>query len=108
MFDIGIGEISITELFVIASVIVVFALQLFLCMKVKKLWFKLIPIIIFISFALILAYKSAYATGWDGLGYFILLLLDGILLLTCVVGWIIWFVVKYVKKKKAKSITDRI
>ena len=101
MFDVYLGDIELTEVIIFLSILVVLPLQLFLCFKAKKQWIKLLPIstfIVLIAFFLCLANQNSI--GWDGIGYLILAIFAGILLAASVVGWIIWFIIKLVKKKK--------
>ena len=98
MFDIYIGEIELTEVIIFSSVLIMIPLQLFLCFKVRNLLIKLLPIITFLILIISFFCMSQFAEGWDGLGYIILAMFAGILLVACVFAWIIWFVVKRIKK----------
>ena len=100
MFDIYIGEIELTEVIIFASILITIPLQLFLCFKVKKLSLRLLPIIILLILILSFFCMSQFAEGWDGLGYIILAMLAGILLVACIISWGIWLVAKFVKKIK--------
>jgi len=40
------------------------------------------------------------APGWDGIGYAILAMFAGILLVACSISWGIWFAVKVIKKMR--------
>lgn len=98
MFDIYIGEIELTEVIIFASILIIIPTQLFLCFKVRNLLIKLLPIITLLILIVSFFCMSQFAEGWDGLGYIILAMLAGILLVACVFAWIIWFVVKRIKK----------
>ena len=100
MFDIWIGEVDSTTLFVIAAVLFVFPVQLLLCFKAKKLLVKLLPPI-FLTVAAIIFFAMAFvAQDWDAIGYFIFSALSGALLIVCGIAWGIWAIVVGIRKKK--------
>ena len=47
MFDIWIGDIELTTLVLIVSVIVILPLQVLLCFKARSLFVRLVPVIFF-------------------------------------------------------------
>ena len=98
MFDIYIGEIELTEVIIFVSVLIMIPIQLFLCFKVKNILLKLLPIITLLILIVSFFCMSQFAQGWDGLGYIILAMLAGILLIACLFAWIIWFIVNKIKK----------
>ncbi len=100
MFDVYIGDIDLTTVIIFVSILVLIPLQLFMCFKMKKLWVKLLPMLIFLTLIIAFVCMIPMAKGWDGIGYWILAMLSGIMLAACAVGWIIWFVIKFFKNKK--------
>ena len=100
MFDIWIGEVDSTTLFVIAAVLFVFPVQLLLCFKAKKLLVKLLPPI-FLTVAAIIFFAMAFvAQDCDAIGYFIFSAFSGALLIICGIAWGIWAIVVGIRKKK--------
>ncbi len=99
MFDIWFGEIEITTLAIIVSVVVLFPVQLLLCFKVKSLTIRLVPVITLSILTSLFVVLSIFSPNWDGLGYASLSILSGIMLLVCGIGWGIWSVVHRVRKK---------
>ena len=99
MFDVYIGDIDLTTVIIFVSILVLIPLQLFMCFKMKKLWVKLLPMLIFLTLIIAFVCMIPMAKGWDGIGYWILAMLSGIMLAACTVGWIIWFVIKIFKSK---------
>lgn len=71
----------------------VFCLQLLLCRR-KRRRIAAIPAAVIISAALLFTYGFFTATGWDVLGWGILLLLCIAPAVGCVLAWIVWFVMK--------------
>ena len=100
MFDIWIGEVDSTTLFIIAAVLFVFPVQLLLCFKAKKILVKLLPPI-FLTVAAIIFFAMAFvAQDWDAIGYFIFSALSGALLIVCGIAWGVWAIVMGIRKKK--------
>lgn len=100
MFDVWLNDIELTEVIINVSVVLVIALQVLLCFKVKKVVIKLLPIIILLIVAAFLLVMAQFSSGWDNLGYLILAIFVGIMLLACAIGWIVWLVTKVVGKVK--------
>lgn len=98
MFDIYFGEIELTEVIIYISILIMIPLQLLLCFKAKNLILKLLPIFILLFLIVTFICMSQFAEGWDGLGYTILAMFAAILLFACIVAWVIWFIVKLIKK----------
>ena len=72
MFDIWWGEVNLTVLVLVASVLFLLPIQLLLCFKVKSLFARLFPVGLLAvagGWFLLLFYAIP---GWDGLGYIIL------------------------------------
>ncbi len=103
MFDVWIGNIELTTLVLIFSVVVLFPIQLLLCFKVKRIVIRLLPVIVLFIPTVIFAVRSVIVTGWDALGYIFLTIFTGFMLLVCGIGWGIWVIVKFVKKKRYNS-----
>ena len=78
----------------------VFPCQLWLCFKVRSVTVRLLPLVTFLILTVIFAILMANATGWDGLGYFFLALLTAVLLGVCGLCWVIFGIVKWIKRKR--------
>lgn len=99
MFDVWIGEIDITNLVLLSSLALFLPARLLLCFKVKSRILRLLPIIIFSLLEIIFIALSLVITGWDALVYIVFALLVGVLILMCGIGWGIWAIEKFIKRK---------
>ena len=106
MFDIWMGDIELTTLVLIFSIVVLLPVQLLLCFKVKSKVIRLLPVIVLSVLTIIFTVMSIAITGWDGLGYIFLAIFAGFMLLVCGMGWGIWAITRYVQKKKDNAKRD--
>lgn len=90
------GNDSYAALIVIVAFVVI--IQLLLCFKVKRTLIKLLPVLVFIASTAILFICAMLARDWDALGYMLLALLSFVLTIACGVCWLIWTIVKIVKR----------
>ena len=90
MNGIGHFEIDATTVFVLVISILVLILQLLLCYKAKKLFLKLIPIILLVISTIVFSVLSACIGGWDGIGLLFFALFSFGLLFVSGFGWVIW------------------
>lgn len=88
-----------------AAVLIV---QLLLCFKVKSLAIRLIPAVILFALTTFLFVMTYYSSGWDSVGYVILSTYTGCMLSMSAIGWVIWLIVRIIKKKKSKSNLDSL
>ena len=100
MFDVWAGDIELTTLVVIFAVLVLLPVQLWICMKVKNIMVKLLPAVLLFVLTTIFYCMGIASSGWDGLGYVVIAIFTGIMLLACGFGWGIWAVFSMVKRKK--------
>ena len=100
LFDIWVGDIELTTAVLLFSVVVLIPLQLLLCFKGKNGAVRLLPVTVLGLFTLLFLYLSVTARGWDGLGYMVLAIFGGIMLLACGVGWGIWAIIRRKERKK--------
>ena len=100
MFDIWMGDIELTTAVLIFSIIVLLPAQLLLCFRVKSKIIRLLPIILFAILTLIFIIMATTAQGWDGLGYMVLAIFTGFMMLICGVAWGIGAIIKHTQKKK--------
>ena len=99
MFDIWIGDIELTKLVLIVSVVVLLSLQLLLCFKVKNLLFRLLPIIILSVLTVAFVVMNSLIPGWDNLVYLFLAIFSGFMIFMCGVGWGIWAISAKAKRR---------
>lgn len=100
MGDVWIRDIEITTLIAISSVLIVLPIQLLLCFKVKKLVLRLLPSLVLTATTVFLFIRMRMATDWDAIGYAILGVFSGVLLVFSGIAWGVWAIIKLVKKKK--------
>lgn len=98
MFDVWMGDIELTTVVLIFSIVVLLSIQLLLCFKVKSRAIRLLPVIVLSILTIIFIVMSVAITGWDGLGYIFLAVFAGFMLLMCGVGWGIWAIIKHKKR----------
>ena len=91
------------ELIAVSSILLVLAIQLLLCFKVKNLFFRLLPSFVLTASTIIFFTMMRLATDWDALGYAILFVFSGVLLIFSGIAWVIWAIVKLIKKRKSNS-----
>jgi len=100
MGDMWIRDIEITSLIAISSVLVVLPIQLLLCFKVKSVFLRLLPSILLTVTTIFLFTMMTTSRDWDALGYAVLGVLSGVLLIFSGIGWGIWAIVRCIRKKK--------
>ena len=100
MFDVWFGKVELTEVIIYFSIFVLVPTQLFLCFKANNEALKLLPVGILALLLVIFLCMIQLVPGWDGIGYAILAMFAGILLVACSISWGIWFAVKVIKGRK--------
>lgn len=93
MFDIWLGEIELTRLCLILSLAVILPGQLWLCFRVKRLIWRLLPVIVFAGLTAALLALAAVSAAWESLGYALLGALTGLMLLLSAAGWGLWWLI---------------
>ena len=99
MGDIWIRDIEITTLIVVSSVFIVLPIQLLLCFKVKKILLRLLPSFVLTATTVFLFAMMYSAKDWNAIGYAILGVFSGFLLVFSGLAWGIWAISKLIKKK---------
>lgn len=94
MKEIGFFEIDATTIFVLVISVFVLISQLLLCYKARKLFLKLIPIILLVISTIVFSVLSACIGGWDGMGLLFFALFSFGLLFVSGFGWAIWVIVR--------------
>lgn len=100
MFDLWWGDINLAVWVPVISAPLLLSLQLLLCFKVKSLFVRLFPAGLFAAAGGWFFILSVTIPGWDSLGYTILAIAAGFLLFVCVLGWTIWGLSQWCKKRK--------
>ena len=81
--------------------LILLIVQLLLCFKVKIIFVKLIPIILFIGSSFVYGFLTvAETTVWGRYIFYRYLIISLIALFICVVGWIIWIVWVSIKRRR--------
>lgn len=101
MGDMWIRDVEITSLIAISSVLVVLPIQLLLCFKVKPVFLRLLPTILLTATTVFLFAMMTTSRDWDAIGYAVLGVLSGVMLIFSGIGWGIWAIVRCIKKKKS-------
>lgn len=86
----------------------VLAIQLLLCFKVKILFFRLLPSFVLTASTIIFFTMMRLATDWDAIGYAILFVFSGVLLIFSGIAWVIWAIVKLIKKRKGNQANSNL
>ena len=94
-----IRDIEVTTLIAITSVLVVLPIQLLLCFKVKPVFLRLLPSILLTATTVFLFAMMTTSRDWDAIGYAVLGVFSGVLLIFSGIGWGIWAIVRCIKKK---------
>ena len=98
MFDVWSGNGELTIIALIVSVAVILPVQLLLCFKIRKIVIRLLPVMVLSVLTAVLSLLAAVTSGWDSLGYIVLAVFTGIMLLVCGGAWGIWAIAKRMKK----------
>ena len=98
MFDVWSGNTELTIIALIVSVAVILPVQLLLCFKIRKNIIRLLPVMVLSVLTAVFSILAATTSGWDSLGYIVLAVFTGIMLLACGGAWGIWAIAKRMKK----------
>ena len=86
-----------------AAIVLVIALQLFLCFKAKKLRMKLLPTCLFALAAVIFYVMAITAKDWSGFVFGILAVCLFALLFFSALAWLICALVRWIKRSAQKT-----
>ena len=92
------GDMDPTSLLVMAGCIVLFVIQLLLCLLSRRVFVRLIPTILAVLFAGGCFAMLFFATGLEVLGHLLLAVIACFPVAACVLAWIIFFVVWVIRK----------
>ena len=79
----------------------VFAAQIFLCFKARRLVVRLLPTVLSDLAAMVCGVMCMILTGWDVFAWMIFLFCFLIMLGACALAWLIWAIVWFVKRRSA-------
>ena len=99
MFDLWVRDTGITVLIAASAILIVLPLQLVLCFRAKKLFFKLLPAVLLAVAAVTFWVLMRTAKDWSALVYLIFAVFSGVLLIFSGIGWGIWGISGFVKRK---------
>lgn len=88
----------------LALVIVLFALQLFLCAKARRVWLRLLPLLVLLALmaACVILYICSGYTNW---AFLILLLLLGAMVAVDGFAWLFWGILRLLyRHEKNRSV----
>ncbi len=102
MFDVYIGDVNLTLVILIASILLILPCQLLLCFKVKRLFTRLIPSVLFAAGIVIFTVLAYSVMDWSALFYIICAVYSGLLLFMCAVGWAVYGIWRSIKKQHRK------
>ena len=90
--------VDLAIIFIFSAIFIFFPLQLLFCFKMKKIWIKLIPLVlsglITITFALIML----FSTGWGKLGWLLMCIYSLASIIFCGISWLIYILIKVTSK----------
>lgn len=87
-------------LIIVISALFVFSFQLFLCLKLKSVFLKLLPATLTSCAGIYFFFMMKAATSWDALGWAVLWIVSLIVLATIVVAWDVYAIIRIVKRRK--------
>ena len=100
MFDVWMNGREFTAAVWFFSIVVLLPVQILLCFKVKRKVIRLLPVILLSIPTLFFIAMAITATGWDNLGYIFPAIFTGFMLIICGIGWGIWAITIFIKRKK--------
>lgn len=103
MVDLYNGDMDITKLAVIFSLVIVLPAQLLLCFRVKNIVIRLLPVILFFAAAVRLSHLSLTSSGINVPAYIMLAAFSAIMFLLCGICWGTWAIVSIIREKDQDS-----
>lgn len=103
MFDAYIGEVNLTLLVIVLSVVLVLPVQYRLCRTERALFVRLLPAIVFALGGLVCLYLAYNTMDWDALFYVLFAIYCGFLLAASALGWALWAVLRLRARRKSRG-----
>lgn len=100
MLDAYIGEVNVAAVVLTLSVALVLPVQYWLCRREYSLLVRLLPTLIFALGGAVCVYLAYRVTDWDAVFYALFAAYCGILLAADVLGWLLWAVVRVMKRRR--------
>ena len=91
------------EIILAALFVLFFCTQLFLCLKMKNVFVRLIPTFLTFAVTAVLFAMIYISNGWDRVGYLLLTIYSAILFLCCIAAWIIYAIIKLIQRFKKET-----
>lgn len=101
MFDIWWGDIELTTLTVIVSVLLLLPMQLLLSFKAKRSFVRLLPVILLSALTVLLLILSLTAPGLEKIVWLCLAIFAAFMTFVCGIGWGIWWIAA--RRKQPRS-----
>ena len=101
MIDLGLFKIE-TDLFLFIVSLLFFTLQLVLCFRVKRLLFRLLPVLVLSLAAAVFFLLIFFTDDWDRIGFFLLAVWTLVVLAFCALAWLLQKIISRMKKEKNK------
>lgn len=98
MYDFWIGDVNIAPILLAITIIAIFPGQLILCFKGKSRIVRLFPVIVLSILTAAAIIAACICTGWDIVFYIVSAIYLAIMLSSCGVAWVIWAIVKRIRK----------
>lgn len=99
MFDAHIGEVNLTLLVIVLSVVLVLPVQYWLCRGERALFVRLLPAIVFALGGVVCVYLAYSTADWDALFYILFAIYCGFLLAASALGWLLWAVIAWWRQR---------
>ena len=99
-FEFFTGDINWTAVILVITFLVLLPLQLWLCHKAKRTVARLLPSIVFVAAALLLALAAYLVGSWEGLFILLLSLYAAFCAVVCIVGVFSYLAIKFFKQKR--------
>lgn len=90
MFDVWIGDVELTTLFLALCLSLILPGQLLLCLRVRSLALRLLPLCLFAALAAGLAASALAESAQARLGLSVLAIFAALMALACALGWGLW------------------
>lgn len=103
MFDIWWGDINLGIWVPVLSGFILLPLQVLLCLRVKSWFLRLFPVGFLGVSGGWFFFLYLYVPGWDSLGYGIFAIGAAIMLFMCALGWGIWGLSLWHRKRHEKG-----
>lgn len=90
---------------VIATLVAIgfFALQLFLCLRVRRAVWRALPPLLCVAMIVLFYVLARLATGWEALGYVLLFVLSLLPLGGCLLAFGVWAIILLLRRVREKK-----